>query len=451
MMKKRLIRNVVIAVVGILLLVGLYVLVLSWDPVSDDTESEETNSEITYVVSEKADDISHLHIKNEFGEYDILRAVDENGNSVYTIPQITTGDMDESKIRSAVSKFGKIIAERKIDGDNLKKSDYGIDDKSPKVTIVKTDGTEIGVCFGSQTPDGFQYYCMKDGQNPIYTVSSVIYEAVTLSRDNYRVDEILNIADVSHVDRVKIYKNGNCVLSIRTATESENLGKAVAAGWMMEHPWKLELANDKTSEMLQSIAVVNATGFPEDVGAEEFEYRVEINTDDAYYSYDVSEKDKNGNVCLKNNLTDNVYYVGEELLNNLNSINPNDYISKFVCLYNISSVTKVEIDLDEEKYVMEVGNDEMPYKIRGNEVAKKEFTDVYQKIIGLSFVEICEDNPRGDLYMKISFDFAGSSGDVIEFYPIDERYYMAVSSNGLSVKVLKSEVDTITNIVHGQL
>lgn len=447
MMKKRLIRNVTIAVVGILLLTGLYVIVLRWDPVSDDAELNAANSEITYVVSEKIDDISHLHIKNAYDEYDILRAVDEDGDNVYTIPQITTGDMNESKVKSVVSKFGKIIAERKIESDSLKNSDYGIDDKSPTVTIIKTDGSETNVYFGSQTPDGFQYYCMKGEENAIYTVSSDIYEVVTASRDDYRISEIVNISDVSRIDSVKIYKNNNCILNIRTATETENLGKAVAAGWMMEYPWQVELANDKTSEMLKSISVVTATGFPENATVDGFKYHVEINTDDAYYSFDVSDKDKNGKIFLKDNLNENVYNVGEELLNNLNGINPNDYISKFVCLYNISNVAKVDVTFGDEEYAMEVGTDEKPYKIRGNDAEKKKFTDVYQKIIGLSFVEICEYVPSGDPYMNISFEFVDGGGDTIGFYFVDERYYMAVNSEGLSVKVLKSEVDTITNIV----
>lgn len=445
---RKLIRNIVIAVIGLAVLVGAYVLAVKWEPdKKDDDDIMSKTTDITYVVSENVDDVKTISIKNSKEEYSIEK-ISSGDTIVYTIPAVKSGDADEAELRNAFKAFSQIMAERVVTEDVTRSEEYGINAGSISVTLSKNNGDKIKIYFGSKTPTAEEYYCMVENGNKIFTVKSAIYSMVERTINDYRITKVLNIEDISNISGLSLYKNNEQILHIRHTTQEENSGKIMASGWTMEYPWLTELANDKTAEMLQKLAVIKATGFAADDKSISFEYRLDIACGEEKYSFDIGQSA--GEAYLKNNNSNIIYTADVGLFSVLNSINPNDYISKFVNLYDITKVVKLTVKTNSKEYTMEPGTENTPYKICGTEVEESAFKKDYQTIIGLCFTEITDLSPSGEHIMTISFEFNDGTKQEINFYELNEREYLAVRLNEYSVKVLKSDLEKILSLTENR-
>ncbi len=437
--KKRLIRNIIIAVVALALLGGAYIFVSNWEPTKEETV-EETPTETIYVVNEDEKDITHIQVKNERGEY-ILSREENEGTNTYDISPLDANDKNMAAISSTFKSLIKIFGMREISSD--KAEDFGFNESNVSYTINKAGGEKIEIVFGDAVPSGGEYYCLNKNDNKIYTVSDSTYKLVTQPIEYYRIKSVLAISDISSISNFELYKDGQLFIKLRHTTEEENSTKIMPTGWTMENPWYAELADDRTSELLTSLATIYGTGFSED--SHSYKYKLNITSGDKTYSFEIADGDDEAYV--KNLEKGTVYTVDKEVFEILEAVDPARYISKFVNLINIEKVSKLSVKCEEKEYTMEVGKDGAGYKINGGDIDEKEFKKKYQEIIGLSFIEYIDDTPKGTPYMTIDFNMTDGETLATSIYDYTEREYMAVCPNGSTVKLLKSELEKIKNLM----
>ncbi len=427
-------RNIVVGVILLILLGGAYIFVSVWEPAKDNQE-DLPQTEIICVTDEE--DVSEITVKNESGEY-ILSFKEDNGNKIYDISSAQADDKNESAISSSFNAFKKIYAMREISSD---KGGFGFEESKVSLVLKKGNGEDIEVVFGNEVPSGGEFYCINKKDNKIYTVSDTMYNLVTQPVDYYRNKSVIAISDVTLISSMEVYEDGKPELKLRYTTEEENSKNLMPATWTLEYPWKAELENDKTGELLEKLSNIYGTSFAKDEGS--YKYKVNITANDKTYSFEVAEGDTVAYVKKADN--GYVYTVDKEVFETLDSIDPLKYISRFANLVNIEDMKKVTVSANGKEYTMDAA--EGKYKINGSDTDEKEFKKKYQTIIGLTFIDFVEDVPKGEPYMILTFEMKDGKTATTKIYDYTEREYLAECINGTRVKILKSDLKNIEDLM----
>lgn len=440
--KKKLVRNLIIAITVIGLLSGIYCFVLNWNPEEETTFDSEPDIDTIYVVSENIEDVSSVTVRNLKGEYEIIQTNSDIAD--YTISQLNGYEVNKSSLSAAFSGMVKLNAYREITKDTSNMDDFGISE-SVSYTLNKNDGSYITVLFGDEVPTGGEFYCMLEGGDTIYTVSAYKMDIVLKAPDDYRVTKICSVADVSDISAFSVYHNNKSVLKIRKSSDKELESSILTGSWMIEYPWVEYTNEEKITELFNPFVSINAIGFSKD--NPDFDYRVEFIAGTDSYKLAIGPETEEG-VYLKDESSGNIYVVNSKIREVIEEINPNNFITKLVSLADISKVSRVVINFDDIKYIMEPGiEDEKPYYINGVETEEEVFKDKYQLVIGILFKERGDYSVVGTPVLTIKYEYINGEYEEINYYQYDERNYIAVRADGTTVKVLSSEVEKIKKLI----
>ena len=448
--KKRLIRNLIIAALAIAVLGGGYYFALKWEPDTKKDEPAETapTTEATYIVSEETDSVEKLHIKNSASEYDIVKTKGEDDGYVYSIPALTSGDENSASIGSAFSSLIKMTATKTMNTGVDKAESYGLTAPSASYVIYKSDGSSITVLIGDEVPTGGEFYCMVEGGDKIYTIGSYKADTVNKTPDDYRNTSLMSISKAEDITGFTLWHGTEKVMSIRTATEDENAQKALGTMWAMDYPWNEEVSDEKLSGLFEKLLKIEATGFAAQGDSPQFDYRFEITAADENYSFSVGGAAPNGGVYLRNDASSMVYIADESIRAAIENVNPNDYTGKLVKIASIDKVSRAVVRRGDTEYVMEPGDENgKAYVINGAEVAEDSFKKNYQTVIGVLFRERGSFEVSGEPYMTITYEFKDGGSDTTKYYEYDERDFVAVRSDGSTVKVLKSTIAEVEKLM----
>ena len=262
--KGRLIRNIVIAAVSVAVLGTGYYFAQNWTPKAEENKDKteaQTAPELLYIVSESADDVSSVHIKNNSGEYDIVKTEGADGAAEYTIPSAPEDELNKSSVSSAFYTMTKLAASKEITDDVSKAADFGLGSTSAWYTLKKTSGETVTVLLGDEVPTGGSYYAMVSGGSKIYTVGESAAKTVLKGINDYRRTELLALSDAASIKEFTLYKDTALVMKIRTATEEDNASKVMGTNWVMEKPWNLEISDSNLQKAFEKLLTVKAVDF----------------------------------------------------------------------------------------------------------------------------------------------------------------------------------------------
>jgi len=106
------------------------------------------------------------------------RAIVERGtDNVWRLAEPQPGEADNITVDSAVSRFAKLNATRKLEGVSL--ADYGLNAPTIKIRLGMKDGSTNELDAGAKTPDNSSYYAKKADAEAVYVVSSFTISDVT--------------------------------------------------------------------------------------------------------------------------------------------------------------------------------------------------------------------------------------------------------------------------------
>ena len=165
-------RNAIILITVTAILLGAYFFV-QWqkgkevDPVDEKIEIINIDDEI---------DIQEVVIENR-GE----KLVFKKDGLEWTMNPEEEFRFDKFKIDGIVANFKQLSAKRIIEEDSIDLNKYGFD-KPAVVTVTTSEGLEIGVEVGNETPTKEAYYLKKKGENTVYTVETYLGEYFSYSK-----------------------------------------------------------------------------------------------------------------------------------------------------------------------------------------------------------------------------------------------------------------------------
>lgn len=428
MTDKRFKQNIIISVASVLILSAIYLFALSWKP-----EKAPVYEAKEQIIVFEAGEVLSVEIANQQGRYTITKTDD-----FYTIQGKENTELLQNSLLTTVGSLKKITALRKISSKRL--SDFGLD--SPDATLViTTDTKKSAIKIGDTSPDGTGRYILV--QDEIYLIPAQTAELFLAGVNSYQSTEIA-VIDTKSISALELYKGDECIVKIRTHQDSDTLKNQVSGALVMTEPYYEYVSNQRLVEQIESIVIINAKSIKENSLANTSSFGI------GKYTIKITDSAKIHTITLGNLSEDGVFGVyegkdaiysfGNEFLSFADSFDAFDYITKFVQIYGIDTISKVEYTSPKGTRTIEIGNE--TYNIDGKKVSEDKAKTAYQAIIGIMFTgktDVVGTNQIG----SVTYTFLDGTTDTARYFDQDERNYTVVRSDGTAYSILKKNFDRV--------
>lgn len=440
-----------IAVLGIVLVIFVAAFIfLSKMQNADNSDSNEDNQgKIAEVNSE---DVSKIILEHEGTEIVLTReeievekeTTDENGETktetekkkVWTNPDF---DVDSSRVDDIIRAAGTTI-NRTINENPENVSVYGLD--NPRlVTFVLSDGKEVTLEIGGQSPTGESQYVRRAGEKAVYSIGS--YDGKKLASGKFDImDRNLYAKDdvsESDISTLAFFKNGDKVFEAVSDSESGT--------WNMISPLKVKAEMLEFNKFLKWISGMRASEFIAENPSDLSEYGLDKPTYEFSYTLD-GETYR----LILGSKTDNLYYAKMEdrpLIFTVNGSGLNfvdlpliDLIQTFIYIPDIYDVERLVIEMDGRvDWLFIQANRENPDKdvfyFNGRRIEEEDkslFRGYYQGAIGISGDMLYLDaKPSGKAEIRLTYTMKEAKPDktvVVELIPTEDGYGYYLMRNG---------------------
>lgn len=445
-------KSIIIALCIIAILAGAY-LFLSYDkPESVNNADENSTIEKTDVIDPlfevDKDSIQSIKISNKNG---ILEFYKQDGqwklkgaeNILYSQNSINTLMFDYVSVKPIL-----LVEENASDI-----SIYGFNDSSPYAEIVTSDGKYAKFILGDSTKGNNGYYFMMDGNDNIYTVSTIIGNNILKSAIDFREKKIIDVS-ADDVHEINVIVQGTGEVSIRrlSADESNDI-----SSWKMTKPYDIGVYDEKFNEfVLTPITSVQAANFLsdnpteeqlEESGLKESTLYYEVKTQSETYRVDLGFN-FDGYYVAKREDIPTVFLVPQSNLSFLFA-DVFEYIFSYAYLPKTENIDKINCVIDGKEYSIQCSLDESIFNVNGKSISKDSFVDFYQKFFGIEIQGSTKTPPTdpNDVIFKYTVSNKNGTVDNVSFIHMNGKYsYMKVNDK-IQFYVFAEDVQNIQDSV----
>ena len=450
-MNKKLIRNIIIALLAIGLLAGAYIWAVGWTPEAPAEETPQPTEKAEIVVIDtELSDITSIDIKNPECAY----TINKNGDD-YSIAGYENANLTPASMGSAFSNLDKLKAERIVANGNDKKADFGLSEPQMSVKINFVDGTAKMLEIGSITPTNDGYYASTDFSEDIYLISKYKAEYYAKTPDSYRDTSIASI-DTATLKKLEILKDGNTVCEIHEKSDNDTVQNAVNETHIMSYPYNEFADYSKIAEFAEKFSTIEAARIVSDTATKAAEYgigaySINLTAGDVEHKLSFGGKDSKGNVYATYAGNDSVFTVSAELLDAVASFEPFDYIYTFVQIFNIDDVKEVKYVKGGEEITLSIDRtdaENLAYSVNSESVEEDIFKKSYQEVLSIFFTSEHKDGALGEKCGSVTYTFNDGRTDTAEYFEFDERNYVVKKSSGKTYLILKKNFDNVISNVN---
>lgn len=447
--RKKLVRNIIIAVIALGLLAAGYYFATVWEPATSNgkIETPETEDVISLFVP-KSEQVRSVQIKNQNQSYTLAK----NDDGEISIPELSNIPFIQMELRTAMSTLTSVTALDKITNDVFRAADFGLKEPSGIFTITLKDGTAKTFLVGDLLPGNDNYYFMEKDGDAIYTYSSFKAKTLFASTNEYRSTSLFSLAP--SLKKVTVLKGNEVILSVRAKLENETPQNIISTGWIMDTPCPGEgAADDRINTFFENYSVVEIKEFVDDSPVNLSKYGL------GNSAYTIAFDDGNNYLLKLGNRTENgVYmqygtdpfvYLGDvSYIDAIENTEPIHYVSKFVHVVALDNIKSIKAVKDGKPFVLENNNKSGEdiaeyYKINGKSTTTSDFKKTYQLIVGILYVDQVNINVTTSPFMTITYNFKDGKSDTMKYYDYNERFYIAERSNGQRFTVLKTTLSDL--------
>ncbi len=444
LIKDKLVRNIILSVLGLGILGGAYYLVLKMPEKTEEMTQEQTSPENRTDTSVIAFDIKELekaYIKNENDEYTIIK----NGEN-WAVEGRNT-EYSKVKTENLLYSFANFYVTKQL--ENGDKEEYGLANPSAKVVLTKKDGTEHKIILGSQIIGDDGYFAEIDDK--IYTVSTSRATNMQKTANDLR-DTVLATVDKQTFKGFKLRNREGIVANIRPMNEEESDKFSMLTSYMMTEPKYVAVSMEYTNKIIDSALNVTAEKFVCDDRAKFGEYGLanpvitfEISDETGSYVINYGNKTDDGNVYANIGGTDTVFIQRPEMFDTLVKIDTLTLIEKYCHIINIESIRGVTIEGEGKKFslTLEGEADNRKYFSDGKTANEKAFKRAYQEVIGLISNGFAEKVVSGNPEYIIEFDYKDGTKLRCSYINYDERNFVLDRNGNREYIILKKNLTTM--------
>lgn len=445
---KQLKRNIkiLIAVLALLaLFAGGYFFLLKWEPEAPEETPSAPMQSTEYIIDEKTEDIDYVKFDNGKESY-IIR----NGETP-SIEGYSSHVIDSSALSSAIYDASSIALSHKINGGLERLSDYGLDNAEKSVALVLKDSSVRKLLIGNSANFEGEYYAMLEGGSYIGTISEYIADSLTQSPDNYRRLDICSI-DSTTVKGIEILKGGKKEIKVIYDEDFKPANEYQAVSYLVTYPYKNVTASlDKLDSLFKVLAPLTASSIVEENAKDLAKYGLDkpytlILTDDSKKTTTVKmgSYGEDGKVYIMCNNLPVVYLADCPFYENVKETNADDYVERFINLFNIENVKTIDVKQGDKKHTLEIekkSEDKSAYKLNGKLINEDRFKNIYQGIIGVTATEFTTDTPDKKIYCKLTFNFTDGSSKTFDYHEYDDRRLIVKADNNMTCLTLTKNIE----------
>lgn len=437
-----------IAVVVVLsIIVGLYFVAVKWDPDKnkENESKQDTTYDVEYIIDEEPENVASVEFMNNGISYTVYN------EETPRIEGYNSNITDKASLTSAIFNATSIAATKNL-GKKGDISSYGLDKKEQYVKVSLKSGEEKTLIIGNSANFNGEFYVKLADSDVVYTIASYTAETLLQSPDEYRSLATWQI-DNTTVSSFEVHKNGEKVLQVEYDEDFVATNEYQPVSYLITYPYESVKANlDSLDAFFKELSSVTAESIVEENPSDLSVYGLDK-------PYILTVKDATNNTTIKmGSYADNgAIYVMQEnepvvytakcsFYEKIKSVNPEEYVDRFIHIFNIDTVSEIIVENKEEKHTLtitEKSEDNFEYTIDGKIKVKDNFTPVFTNIIGITASDFLNEEPSGKEKCKITFTFNDKTTKAFTYYEYDDRNCIVKADSQMTCLALTKSIDAI--------
>lgn len=421
-------KSIIILTVVLVVLIGAFFAVkYLW--VEEEQLSTSDNSQIIEVFTTAKENVVRIDVRLTEESFSFLYKDDK-----WVLESDETVRLKNSNVDYLCIDLCGIYAQDCIEENASDLTKYGLDTPSGIYTVTLSDGTSKTFCLGNMDPVGRTYYFKMDDSPAVYTVYASKGQSLLNNLAYYRNSNILDV-NAEALSRIYVKKGADALELIKKPGEEGDLDEYV---WDMLKPSNHVCDSQPIHDYI--ISKISYITVKEFIDPSDERYGVSgVNTPEAVIELsddsDIRQTIYIGNAdgesrYIKTN--DRVYLIADDAVSFI-ELSPFIYVSKFISLEHIDTVSKVEIIHNGITHTatIEGEKDNYVYKLNGTELMEDTFKEqVYQKVIGLLADEFAETPVQGTPEYTVIYHLKDGSVKRNDYCHYDDRSYAAFDKDG---------------------
>lgn len=436
-----------------------------------EQETEETTAATTAPLSrliydKNPDDITNIHVKNETGEYDIVK----HSDNAWFVKDFIGAPHSTVAIQDILDSAATMTSDQVAAENAEDMSVYGLSKPRAQVKIT-IGGDDISFLIGSDSPSpGLTYLCF-EGENTVHAVDTSSVD-VFLNDRFYFIAKTVYSASPSDsgtmpkINKVSISRKDidyDIVLEYDIRQEDEDAIYGNSASHRMIDPVTLDLNPDKSYEVINSVFGLMADEVA--VIAPTDEIMAEFGLDDPFgeVCFDIegsglrllmgsryADKDGNylGRYCYAEGI-DIIYMFGNSKLP-WQDVMPMDIAMTMITGTYIYTISSIDVDTADRSAHFELSGGQSDFNVQCSlaDISPDDFKTFYQYILRAPAEEIYleENNSPADVTVTIRHEYGT---DVIEFIKSENRLSVIRLNGRTSFRCRTSYASRLTeNLEH---
>jgi len=481
------IRNIIIAVVVLVLLVGV-VLFLTLSQPSQEEESSPSVAALSYPLWNKlTGDIETISVDNELTNY-VIQRLDEETLEVAGFEGLPRYEL----AYSSVTNIASVTAVELVEEEPADYSQYGLQPALTTITVTFADGDTKTLLVGREAPASTQTYVQVEGEPEIYLVNNSTINTYMRDRTHFLSTNVIptsNDPDSSVVNGI-IYggtvREGSPIV-IEPDSGASHL--AYSSGYMITSPVDIGLHYNVVEEVTGAALSLTAVSIveirPDEAALEAYGLLDPYSTMEVTYNTTVIEGEASKEVpgahtvLLGNKNEDGNYYAmrqGVDIIYEVAAASVpwveyeyRDIAQTMLFTPMINDVSRIEVFTQDGEYVfvldqipVETDDEdaepttELQVSYEGEAVDVSNFRKLYQVFIGAIGENPAEAVPEGESVLRYVFHYHDEDRpeDVVEFHEVDIRV-IAMGINGQFHYTLRSSyvdkvLDSVQTLISGE-
>ncbi|MBQ7265641.1 MAG: DUF4340 domain-containing protein [Firmicutes bacterium] len=441
-------------------------------------ELSEESTEITTLITDtlEGENISPLSsvntftLKNQKGTVEVYR----QGNK-WVVKNCENANVSQTVLDNIAALFTDLrIAEKLQNEGDISK--FGFGETEALAEAVNEKGEHLSIHLGTNTVDGkYTYIYLNEDNKSIYTMADPFSRYL-----NYGIEDIVekNFAkiekkSITYLDIKRKGKDEMLVVfdpSNAVIQDFANTGGMTAMvmkkplNEVVVYPDKLQQYILKNTEAMKVSSLVSPQpNNIADYGLEEPYMVIEMEDEEGTKlkvevgdSVQLEDTDYR---YVKVNEGISVFLMEQRYLQGFEDAYAPDIIQPFIALHIRRNVENIILEKGDEKYFVDfraegenkiftdeegVLRDNRNTYINDKKIEKKEFSDFYEAVVGLSFDDVVENAaPTGEPVGKITFKLTDGTTDTEEFYDYDTNFYRVKKGEDASFIIDKQDIQTL--------
>lgn len=464
--------------VAIVLLSGFYVWYLNRDRLSDSSIDEDiidSDTDSLIVATMDPNLIDKIHFKNENTDMTFILEEDVWVSEVEKLRPIK-----QNYVKNMVNLMDEVKANRLVSDSPKELATYGLDTPYAFIEATQSDGKSLAINIGNKISGGKGYYANIEGDDAVYILPVVYGANLSYNETNMTLVEHGPNIDPDSMFRLEVnQRDGESLELIYDPDSLYHTAVTPMYSWAILKPYEEVYAADgsKVTELLtnySSFSFLSCVEYKTEDFAKyglenpiatvvvEYYEQADDKTSDKSFKLHIGGLDDSSNYYVRKDGDKAVYTMNATAVDAMLNVDSFSVLSSFINIYNISTVNKIDIDIEGKLNTLEIkreiftnedGEEEIKSTYYYNDEVTDEslFKDLYQVIISAKYdVQLDKEESVSSLkpILTISYRIEGSSQPyTTSYYPYDDSFYLVDNGYPIRFAADKRKIDKIIKTI----